>query len=193
MVAALFLAFGAGLLDRLRRAQARHFDQPQDDAPAAPRSYDVDYRRDITATPRIMNFSEARFLGLLAAARPDCHAFPQVSFSALLMPHASVGEGRSRRVRREFGAKRADFVLCRRDDMSVMAVIEYDGPGHVDYGDARRDTMLRMAGYRVERFTEMDTAESVRARLSGPGTGPARALEGLAGLPPRFGRRVGST
>lgn len=59
-----------------------------------------------------------------------------------------------------------DFVLCRKSDFEVVAVVEYDGSGHIDHGDKRRDELLTSVGYQVERFTFGDTVDSVRARFN---------------------------
>ena len=68
-------------------------------------------------------------------------------------------------VRRKFHHKYVDFVICDGKTLEVLIVVEFDGSGHDSRSDAYRDGMLVQAGYRVERFTQTDTIESIRERV----------------------------
>ena len=117
----------------------------------------------------IMNSSEQKFFLLLCDSLTVCHVFPQVSFNALIT-HASwiSRDYWQQMVRSKFNAKYVDFVVCRRSDFKVLAVVEFDGPGHQSSHDNERDHLLRSAGYRVERFTHQDTPHSIRFRFGLP-------------------------
>ena len=68
-------------------------------------------------------------------------------------------------VRSKFNAKYVDFVACNKLDLEVFAIVEYDGTGHNSKDDNERDRLLREAGYRVERFSTLDTPQSIRGRF----------------------------
>ncbi len=115
---------------------------------------------------RIVNESEARLLAILTGLFPDYYVFPQVSFNALIThaPHiANIGWRNA--VRSKFNSKSVDFVLCKKDNFEVVAIIEYDGQGHNYEDDAIRDDMLKTAGYRVERFDANYTIENIKNRF----------------------------
>ena len=126
------------------------------------------------ACRKILNKGEKYFFRVLTKARPDCYVFPQVSFNALITHPPWITTTRWERfVRFAFNRKYVDFVLCRKTDFEVVAVVEYDGSGHIDHGDKRRDEMLTSVGYQVERFIFGDTVDSVRARFNDRGEGNA--------------------
>jgi hypothetical protein len=118
------------------------------------------------ASKNLLNYSEKHFFKILSDALPDYYIFPQVSFNALIT-HASwiLKDYWKHFVRMNFNTKYVDFVLCRKADFKVVAIVEYDGSGHRNHDDVRRDALLKNVGYRVERFTSEDTAESVSTRF----------------------------
>jgi len=103
---------------------------------------------------------------ILAEALPECYVFPQVSFNALIT-HASWirHQHLQRAVRQKFNTKYVDFVLCRKADLEVVAVVEFDGTHHSNHDDEQRDRLLADAGYRVERFKGRVTSDMVKARF----------------------------
>ena len=118
------------------------------------------------ASRTLVNSSEKRFFRMLSAAVPDCHVFPQVSFNALVTHASWITQLRWERfVRTSFNSKYVDFVLCRKSDFEVVAVVEFDGRGHINHNDERRDELLRSVGYQVQRFTSRDTIDSVKSRF----------------------------
>lgn len=114
-----------------------------------------------------MNQSEKFFFQILSEALPQYCIFPQVSFNALIT-HASHVDNLSWKyaIRSKFNTKYVDFVLCSKSDFEVIAIAEYDGGGHRNHADMQRDSMLESVGYRVERFTQQDTIDTVRTRFS---------------------------
>lgn len=143
----------------------RAFPVPQQKPPLSERLR----RRNNFEAKNILNVSEQRFFRLLCDNLTDCHVFPQVSFNALITHASWISRGYwQQMVRSKFNAKYVDFVVCNRLDLRVVAVIEFDGPGHQSTRDEERDSMLRGAGYRVERFTHQDTPNSIRFRFGLP-------------------------
>ena len=114
-----------------------------------------------------MNRSEKYCFQILAEALPDYYIFPQVSFNALITHSTWIRHLRWQHfVRKQFNTKYVDFVLCRKSDLEVIAIIEYDGSGHIDDYDEQRDYLLMCTGYRIERFTDAVTVDFVKKRFN---------------------------
>ncbi len=114
----------------------------------------------------LLNKSETKFMALLREAFPEHYIFPQVSFNALITHADYVRNFRWRNaIRSKFNTKAVDFVLCDPKTLEVIAIIEYDGGGHDYKNDALRDRLLENNGYRVERFNQRDTLESIKNRF----------------------------
>jgi hypothetical protein len=122
-------------------------------------------RLSIAACSSIMRYGEQRFFRLLGEALPEHYVFPQVSFNALITHAPHIYGTYVNSVRQKFHHKFIDFVVCERATLKVFCVVEYDGSGHNKKNDAYRDGMLQSVGYRVERFSEYDTLNSIRARF----------------------------
>jgi Protein of unknown function (DUF2726) len=119
----------------------------------------------ISACHSIMRYGEQRFFRRLSEALPEYHIFPQVSFNVLITHAPHIYGTYINSVRQKFHHKFVDFVVCERATMKVFAVVEYDGSGHNNKNDAYRDEMLQSVGYRVERFSESDTLNSIQVRF----------------------------
>ena len=87
---------------------------------------------------------------------------PQVSFGALLM-------AKTRAVRNTFDRKIADFVVCTKA-FDVLAAVELDDSSHRgnEAKDARRDALLKAAGYRVLRYARIPDVDRVRQDFAPP-------------------------
>ena len=134
---------------------------------ATSRTVPFAYGKNLTSR-NLVNNSEKRFFQILCEAMPDCHVFPQVSFNALVTHAPWITHLHwERLVRRSFNSKYVDFVLCRKSDFGVVAVVEFDGSGHVNHDDERRDELLKSVGYQIQRFTDYDTLDSVKSRFNG--------------------------
>jgi hypothetical protein len=119
------------------------------------------------ASKKFLTNEEKKFFKILSVALPNYHICPQVSFNALITHAAWISRARwAHLIRSKFNTKYVDFVLCHIPDFTVMSVVEYDGSGHKSHDDPKRDSMLRNAGYRVERFTSQDTVDSVKMRFN---------------------------
>lgn len=131
-----------------------------------PKLGDENPKRPSIVARHIMGQGEQRFFRLLNECLPDHYIFPQMSLNALLQqaPHI-FGSEYITNVRRQFHHKYVDFVVCSKQDMKVVYIIEYDGEGHDSKDDDMRDEMLAAADYRVVRFHPSDDADSVKERL----------------------------
>jgi hypothetical protein len=120
---------------------------------------------------RLLTANELEFLVRLEAAMPELRFCPQVAMGALLDPTARQSDRRAYfRQRGMFSQKIVDFVAQRRDDGSIVAIIELDDRTHDSAKDARRDAMLASAGYKVVRWrsTTKPHAADIREALSPP-------------------------
>jgi hypothetical protein len=129
----------------------------------------------------LLTANELEFLGRLEAAAPELRFFPQVAMGALLDPAVPRSDRKAYyRLRGMFSQKIVDFVAQRRADGQIVAIIELDDRTHDADKDARRDEMLRSAGYRTVRWnskTKPDAA-AIRAQLFPP---PPPAAQPAAG------------
>lgn len=105
----------------------------------------------IVARP-ILSDNELEFFHRLHRALPDYHVFPQVAVNALLKVAPAVPKKRYHATRNRFAQKHVDFVVCERDTLAVVAIIELDDRTHVAEKDMARDRMLEAGGYRTIRF-----------------------------------------
>lgn len=145
----------------------------------------------------LLTDNELEFLGRLESAAPELRFLAQVAMGALMEPAASRRDGKAYyRQRGMFSQKIVDFVAQRRADGQILAVIELDDRTHDADKDARRDDMLKSAGYRIVRWnskSKPDTA-AIRAALLPPqppeGTRPQQAISSpRASSPARAARQ----
>ncbi len=100
----------------------------------------------------ILSANETEFFYRLSRALPSYHIFPQVSFSALIAVDNRLSAKQRFDVRRRFGWKYCDYVVCKRGSLYVAAIIELDDITHSAQADRDRDATLFAAGYRIIRF-----------------------------------------
>jgi hypothetical protein len=106
-------------------------------------------RRVKIVAKNILTANEREFFYRLKRALPDYHIFPQVAFGAILDTPYDTGR---RYYRGRFSQKIADYVVCERLTMNIIAIVELDDRTHNLAKDRKRDAMLNNAGYRVVRF-----------------------------------------
>ena len=95
---------------------------------------------------------EREFFHRLTRALPTHHVFPQVALSALIVVDGPLTDRQRFSIRRRFGWKYADFVICAPFTLNVLAVIELDERTHDASRDRKRDAMMQAAGYQTLRF-----------------------------------------
>ena len=100
-----------------------------------------------------MTANEAEFFGRLKRALPHHEVFPQVAFAALLTDDGKTMSRKARwSVRARFDRKIADFVICDRRTLQVVALVELDDRTHIASDDRKRDAITKAAGYQTIRF-----------------------------------------
>jgi len=96
--------------------------------------------------------NEAEFFHRLQRALPGFHIFPQVSFGAILTDDGKLSNKSRWSVRGKFDRKIADFVVCERSSLKVVALVELDDSTHVARHDRQRDAITKAGGYQTIRF-----------------------------------------
>jgi hypothetical protein len=96
----------------------------------------------LVVAPPCFFCSEAGSRGLPAFGESRC--------SLRTKPYFSTGcSGRSRA---KFDRKIADFVVCDREALRVVALIELDDRMHTAQADRQRDALTNAAGYKTIRY-----------------------------------------
>jgi very-short-patch-repair endonuclease len=114
----------------------------------------------ITARKPVSESEQAMYFRLVKAF-PNAVVLSQVAFSALIT-------SKDRATRNHFNRKVADFVICTKA-FEVAVVIELDDASHRgrESHDAKRDALLRGAGYRVLRYKTIPDIERVQIDVAG--------------------------
>ena len=101
----------------------------------------------------LMTANEREFFGRLKRALPGYEVFPQVAFAAILTDDGKSFSAKARwNVRARFDRKMADFVICDRKTLAVVALVELDDRTHTASADRQRDAITKAAGYKTIRF-----------------------------------------
>jgi hypothetical protein len=100
----------------------------------------------------LLTANEAEFFHRLQRALPGFHVFPQVSFAAFLTHDGQLSRNATWNLRAKFDRKIADFVICERGTLRVVAVVELDDRTHDARADRQRDAITRAAGYQTIRY-----------------------------------------
>jgi very-short-patch-repair endonuclease len=124
--------------------------------------------REMPTARRPLTEREQSMYMRMVQALPDHIILAQVSFSALL-------DAQTKPARNHFSQKTADFVVLDKA-FNVVAEVELDDSSHNgrEEHDARRDDILKQAGYKVIRFTSVPTINTIQSALI-PSKHPARA------------------
>jgi hypothetical protein len=110
-------------------------------------SWLVHIKRKALLTP-----NETEFFHRLQRALPAYQVFPQVSFAAFLTDDGKLGKNARWSLRARFDRKIADFVICERGSLKVVALVELDDSTHVASADRKRDALTKAVGYQTLRF-----------------------------------------
>jgi len=100
----------------------------------------------------LLTANEAEFFHRLQRALPGFYVFPQVSFAAFLTDDGQLSRNAQWAVRARFDRKIADFVVCERGSLKVVAVVELDDRTHDATADRQRDSITKAAGYQTIRY-----------------------------------------
>jgi hypothetical protein len=100
----------------------------------------------------LMTENEKAFFRTLQRALSGHQVFPQVSFAAFLTDDGKLTQQKRWAVRSRFDRKIADFVVCDRNTLEIVAIIELDDRTHSSAADRKRDELTKAAGYQTIRF-----------------------------------------
>ena len=107
---------------------------------AAPTSYPYE-RRQALVTP-----AERSFLGVLEQVVPKSYrVYAKVNLTDVLKVRSGLSRSEQQRVRNGISQKHLDFVLCRADDLGLVAGLELDDRSHQRTERQRRDAFLESA------------------------------------------------
>ena len=96
--------------------------------------------------------NEVEFFHRLRRALPGYQVFPQVSFGAFLTDEGRLSAKARWSLRARFDRKIADYVICDRRSLAIVALIELDDRTHNARRDRERDGITKAAGYQTFRF-----------------------------------------
>jgi hypothetical protein len=96
--------------------------------------------------------NETEFFHRLQRALPSYWVFPQVSFGAFMTDDDKLARNARWSVRAKFDRKIADFVVCERGSLRIVALIELDDRTHEVAADRKRDALTKAVGYQTLRF-----------------------------------------
>lgn len=102
---------------------------------------------------QILTANELEFFHRLVKALPHYWVFPQVAANALLKVQAGVSKSQQHAIRNRFAQKHVDFVVCERESLNVLAIIELDDKTHNTAKDKVRDELFAEGGYVTHRFS----------------------------------------
>ena len=128
LAAVLLLLAGAGLFRKLKPWQSYLRPQP------------------------ILSPNEKEFFHRLTRALTTYPIFPQVAMSALIGVDSRLSRRQQFAIRRRFGWKYCDFVICAPYTLDILLIVELDDRTHHAGRDRKRDAMMSAAGYQTQRF-----------------------------------------
>ena len=100
----------------------------------------------------ILTANEREFYHRLTRALPTYPIFPQVAMSALIGLDSRLSQRQQFAIRRRFGWKYCDFVICAPYTLDILLIVELDDRTHDAGSDRKRDAMMRAAGYQTQRY-----------------------------------------
>jgi hypothetical protein len=100
----------------------------------------------------LLTANEAEFFHRLQRALPGFQVFPQVSFAAFLTDDGTLSQKARSAIRAKFDRKIADFVICDRQTLKVLAIVELDDRTHSEQAERQRDAITKSAGYQTIRY-----------------------------------------
>jgi Protein of unknown function (DUF2726)/Topoisomerase DNA binding C4 zinc finger len=117
--------------------------------------------------------AERSFFGVLQQALGNSYAvFGKVRLGDVVQPVKGLGKGLSQTARNKVNLKHIDFVICRADDLSLIATVELDDGSHQRKDRSERDAFvdqaLKSAGIPLVRFAAKKGYElaEVKAKLA---------------------------
>jgi hypothetical protein len=96
--------------------------------------------------------NETEFFHRLQRALPAYQVFPQVSFASFMTDDAKLSRNARWSLRARFDRKIADYVICERGSLKIVALVELDDITHTAAADRKRDALTKAAGFQTLRF-----------------------------------------
>lgn len=117
----------------------------------------------------LLTENEIEFYGRLLTALPNYHIFPQVALRAFIAPYS---RSQSKTYLKEFnsiGSKHCDFLICDKETLRVITIIELDDKTHNVTKDKIRDSMTASAGFKTIRFQsrEKPSIQEIKLAIKG--------------------------
>jgi very-short-patch-repair endonuclease len=101
----------------------------------------------------ILTPNELEFFNRLRHAVPHLLVFPQMAMSAIVTDDGRLRSRARWKLRARFDRKICDYVVCDRQQLRVIAIVELDDILHNPIADRARDAVTTAAGYRTFRFS----------------------------------------
>jgi len=144
--------------------------------------------------------AERSFLGVLERAVGDkCRVVGKVRLADVISPISGLSRSDRQKAFNRIGSKHVDFVLCKRDDLSLLCAIELDDSSHKKADRKNRDDFLEnalnaaaiplirfaaRASYNVQEVREeIGKATGLDLQSPGDAPGPKSAPGGEAAQP----------
>lgn len=90
--------------------------------------------------------AERSFLGVLnSVLKDDVHIFGKVRVADILKPTKGLSRSDWQKAFNKISSKHFDFVLCNKDDLSVLCVVELNDKSHTAKKRKERDAFLENA------------------------------------------------
>ena len=125
------------------------------------------YKRRYKDKFHLMNKTETELMNRLLLAVPAYNVFPQVSMSQFF--HMESEDLDTKRKLIEIGKKNVDFVLCRKNDSSIVMAVEFNGPFHNDpirqASDRTKRKALEEAGIPLLVYTSIPDKETLKTDI----------------------------
>ena len=85
------------------------------------------YERSLQRRGRFLTSAEKTFFECLSnALSDDFHIFTKVAMLDVMEPSPAAGKLKSRRIRNRLTSERLDYVLCKKQDMSIFGIVELE-------------------------------------------------------------------
>ena len=108
-------------------------------------------KHSYSLNPKLLSPAERSFYGVLILAVPDSMSvFIKIRVADILKPTKGQNRSNWQRAFNRISSKHFDFVLCRKDDLSIVCAVELNDKSHNKPKRKKRDQFLRAASKSAE-------------------------------------------